>query len=577
VAEAVSAPPDIRKPGRDLPAPQDRLVTLPQGLPALTLGWGCIRWMTTYLRHANGPRAGQRWQSTESQVRFLLWWYSLTPEARWEYDYGVRRLAKGSGKSPFAAAWSILELCGPVRPALDDQGQLIRDPGVPDELGGVLGRPVMMPLVQIAATSESQTANTMRQVRAMTGKKSKVVQEYGLDPGKTVIYTPGGGQLENITSSATAAEGAETTAAVLDEPEHWVPSNGGPLLAEVIDRNLGKSGSRAIATCNAWEPGIDSVAEKDYDAWVAQEEGRTISENKILYDARLAPPGTKLDIEDSLERAIEFVYGDCFWIDQRNIKGKILNLRTRPEMAKRFYLNWPESDQRAWTTQQEWALLADRRESIVKVGDEIVAFFDGSRTQDATALIGCHVETGHVFTIDVWEPVQATRYSPAQPVPVEEVDAVVDFMFRKWNVCAFFGDVREWESFTRIEWPKRYQDRLKIWAVPGGNEPQPIAWDMRSGNHIHDFTKAAELTLAEIEDRKFTQDGDSRTSRHVVNMRRAPNKWGVSVSKESRTSSKKIDAGVCVIGARMVRRLYLAWKAQNEDRGKHAGRVWGFD
>lgn len=576
----MGAPPDVLTagaPGLGLPAPQDRLVTLPQGIPALTLGWGCIRWMTEHLRHANGPKAGQRWQSTESQVRFLLWWYSLTPEARWEYDYGVRRLAKGSGKSPFAAAWALLELCGPVRPALDDEGQLQPDPDAPEGIGAVLGRSVMMPLVQIAATSESQTANTMRQVRAMTSKKSKIVEKYGLDPGKTVIYTPSGGQLEVITSSAAAAEGAETTAAVLDETEHWVPSNGGPDLAEVMDRNLGKSNSRAITTCNAWQPGTESVAESDFDAWVAQEEGRTISENKILYDARIAPPETKLADEASLEAAIEFVYGDCFWIDQRNIKGKILNLRTRPETAKRFYLNMPEADQRAWCTQQEWAVLADRDPQIVADGDEIVAFFDGSRTQDATALLGCHVETGHVFAIDVWEPVAATRYAPARPVPVEEVDAAVEHMFSTWDVCAFFGDVREWESFTRVEWPRRYQDRLKLWAVPTGNEPQAIAWDMRSGHHIHDFTKAAELTLAEIQDRKFTQDGDSRVGRHVVNARRSPNKWGVSISKESRTSPKKIDAAVCMIGARMARRLYIAWKAQHGQTGKQAGRVWGFD
>ena len=112
-----------------------------------------------------------------------------------------------------------------------------------------------MPLVQIAGVSESATANTMRHVRAMTAKNSRVVNEYNLDPGKTVIYTPAGGQLEVITSSAASAEGAEVTAAPSDEPEHWTPANGGVELAAAIDRNLAKSGSRAIETANAWEPG----------------------------------------------------------------------------------------------------------------------------------------------------------------------------------------------------------------------------------------------------------------------------------------------------------------------------------
>jgi hypothetical protein len=50
-------------------APADRLVTLPPGIPELTLGWIAIEWAATYLRHPNGPRAGLNWEYTESQVR----------------------------------------------------------------------------------------------------------------------------------------------------------------------------------------------------------------------------------------------------------------------------------------------------------------------------------------------------------------------------------------------------------------------------------------------------------------------------------------------------------------------------
>jgi hypothetical protein len=38
------------------------------------------------------------------QLRFLLHWYAVNPDGSWVYHHGVRRLAKGSGKSPFAAA-----------------------------------------------------------------------------------------------------------------------------------------------------------------------------------------------------------------------------------------------------------------------------------------------------------------------------------------------------------------------------------------------------------------------------------------------------------------------------------------
>ena len=220
----------------------------------------------------------------------------------------------------------------------------------------------------------------------------------------------------------------------MDETEHWKPAGGGPALAGVLDRNLAKSNSRAVETCNAWEPGEETVAEETYDAWIAQEENRTTSESLILYDARIAPPDTVFDDELSLERGIAEAYGDCFWVDQRTIKGKALSLRTDPDMAKRFYLNWAISSKSKWTTPQLWSRLSDPT-VVVADKDEIVAFFDGSRTRDATALIGCHVATGHVFTIGVWEPAFLREGSTEKiPVPVPEVDAAVENMFDRWTV-----------------------------------------------------------------------------------------------------------------------------------------------
>lgn len=435
-----------------------------------------------------------------------------------------------------------------------------------------------MPLVQIAATSESQTANTNRMVRAMMPKGSRLVRDYDLDPGKTVTYTGSGGQLEIITSSASAAEGALTTFAVLDESELWIPTNGGIDLAAVIDRNLAKSSSRAIETANAWVPGIGSVAEATFDAWVAQEEGRTKSRAKILYDARVAPADTDLADEESLRAGIAHAYGDCRWVDQQTIMDRILSLRTAPDTARRFYLNQPVASQDAWATPQEWAAIADPARVMADVsdGDEIVAFFDGSRTRDATALMACHVETGDVFTIDVWEPPTGMSHSAGATyeVPVDEVDAAVARMFDRWDVRAFFADVREWEGFVKVTWPERYADQLELHAVPSGKEPQAIAWDMRTRSY--DFTMACELTLTEIQERAFRHDGDSRVGRHVVNCRRHPNRWGVSVAKESRDSPKKIDAAVCVIGARMARRLLLAARAAQPVRKPRSGRVHGF-
>lgn len=547
--------------------PSLALDTLPQGQPDLSCGWAALDWAGEWLVQPNGPLAGNRWRPTWRQGNFLLWFYAVDEDGRWLFNHAERRLAKGSGKSPFAAVVALIEFAGPCRVADIDSSLPV------DER--VKAKPVPLPLVEIAATAESQTANTMRMVRAMAKKGSPVVLAHGIDPGKTIMYRPEtGGELRIITSSATTAEGSETTFAVGDEREHWTPSNGGTALAEVMDRNLAKSGSRMLATANAWEPGIYSVAEDAWDAWVAQQEGRTKGKGRILYDAVIADPNTDLADEVSLTAALKTVYADCDWVTKtggiQTLRDRIWDPRTKPDVARRFYLNQPVASFDSWVTPQQWAAIAAPA-IVVEPGDEVVAFFDGSKSDDATALMACRVSDGHVFTIGVWEPT-----GEGDVVDAIAVDAAVAYLFETYQVSAFFADVREWESFTKVSWPTMYGDQLDVWAQPAtAKDPQPIAWDMRS--KTREFTHAAELCEAEIESAGFTHDGDSRVARHIGNAKRRPNRHGVSIGKEARASSRKIDAAVCVIGALMVRRVLLAERGKVKPSTKRrAGAVYGF-
>lgn len=369
------------------------------------------------------------------------------------------------------------------------------------------------------------------------------------------------GKLQQITSSATAAEGSETTFSVCDESEHWTPGRGGPDLAQTIQQNLAKTGGRMLETCNAWVPGVGSVAETTFDAWVAQQEGRTRGKQRILYDARVAPPGTDLRDECSLREALRFVYAELPWVNLDPIVEEIWSPTYPESRSRRFFLNQPNAEEDAWVTLQEWSVLADTSREVVP-GDEVALFFDGSKSGDATALVGCRISDGHVFKVGLWQP------RPGENVSTESVDSAVRGAYDRYTVVGFFADVREWESFTKDSWPEVFRDGLRIMAVPGGKQPQWVAWDMRT--HVREFAEAAEQCLAEIRDGGFTHDGDWDISRHVGNARRREYRGLVSVRKESPDSAKKIDGCVCVIGARMVRRLYLASES-NTPRG-----AWGF-
>lgn len=535
----------------------DGIRTMPTGDPDLTIGWGVVKHAVKWLIQPDGPDAGQPWNPTPGQLHWLLWWYAVDDEGRWLFHHGIRRLAKGSGKSPFAAVMAIEELLGPVQ----------FDHFDPEAPGGAVGVPASMPLVQIAATAESQTANTMRMVRAMLAKTSKVAVRYGIDVGKTIMYVPAtNGELKIITSSAGSAEGGQPTFVVMDETEHWTPATGGQDLFSTLKRNASKRG-RALETANAWEPGAGSVAEASFSAWQAQQEGRTLGESRYLYDAVIAAADTDIKDEKSMTSALAFVYDDCPWSDQRTTLSHAWDGQTTADVVRRFYLNQPTASEDAWVTPMEWAALtAELAEGVegpvrrIQDGEDVVLFFDGSKSRDATGIVGAAMSDGHIFTVGGWEP------SGDDEVSAIEVDACVARAFDRWSVVAFFADVREWESFVKVKWPEEYGDCLLIQAKPSADHP--IAWDMRTKSF--DFTAATELAYTELVERGFTHDGNPMLARHIGNARRRPNKWGTTVGKESKDSSKKIDLAVCMIGARMVRRLVLASDAWKKRRGPAA-------
>lgn len=443
--------------------------------------------------------------------------------------------------SPFAAALCLFELLGPCRFDGFDR----------HEPFGVRAKPMSMPLVQIVATSESQTANTIRMVRAFCQKKGPLARKYDLEVAKTFIETPGGGKLQQMTSSAHSMEGGEVSFVVGDELEHWLPAQGGPAMLETIQQNAAKMGGRFMGTCNAWVPGEQSSAEAIFEAWCDQEDGLTRGKTKILYDARIAPPNTVLTDEPEegqvgLTKALEYVYEDCPWVNLESIKEQIWSPEYPESRSIRFFLNRPNAAEASWITLEEWTQLRkpDRK---VEPGERIVMFFDGSKSNDHTALVGCCMEDGHVFKIGHWKPEK-----PLGVVNVAAVDAGVRKAFDTYNVVAFWADVREWESFTRTAWPEDFGDRLIVPAVRGGMSASPIAWDMRS--HAYQFAEAAETAFTEIQQQTFTHDGDSALGEHVSNCRVNEFKGRWSVKKESPKSSKKIDLAVCMIGARMLYR-----------------------
>lgn len=549
----------------------------PTGIPEKTLGWDVLAWTGDYLLQPDGPNAGKPWRFTDEQARFVLWWYAIDETGRFIYRKGMLRRMKGWGKDPVGAALCAVEFVGPCR------------------FGGWRpdGQPIVIPhsaaWVQTAAVSKDQTRNTMTLFPGMLSPAA--IDEYGIDLGKEIIYAHRGRcRLEAVTSSPRALEGGRATFVLKNETHHWIQSNEGLAMSEVIARNAAKSrdgASRVLAISNAHNPGESSDAEEDYRAWVEQSSGRTVVVD-MLYDSVEAPPDVELVVrgtgalgevtEEDRARARESVRqgllatrGDSVWLDVDRLLAEIMDPRTPVTMSRRFYLNQLHEDDEAWITPQEWDRCAVKPDvRPIQDGDQITLGFDGSTTNDHSALIGCRVEDGLIFPLGMWDP----EDNALKQVPQAVVDGTVRNAFARFDVVGFYSDYHPFEAWVDT-WEAELAEDLCV-RPPGGHAIRCVV----AGGTGQDSTRQI-ITVATDAYRHAIIDGfvshtnDPKLNQYHYNARRRPNAHGVAIAKESPFSSRKIDGAVAALLAWKARQDYLALpEHRKRQQVEEAGAFW---
>lgn len=412
-----------------------------------SLGWSLLEWWSTYL--TNPRDETQPLVFTDEQALILVEWYALDPATgRFLHRRGASRRSKGRGKSPVEAAKAIAELSGEVLfDGWDDTGEPVGRPW------GTKGAPP--PWVQIAAVSEDQTDNTYSAIyEFLTANDGRAADELRIDAGLTRCYLRDRpGKLEPVTAAAGTREGQRVTYGVLDETHLWTPTNGGKRLARTIRRNVAKMGGRTYETTNAFVPGEDSVAEATHKSVGDGAPG-------IYYDTVQAPEVKPEDSDETLKAALKVAYGDAWWVDLDRIVAEVRDPDTTWEDAQRFYFNHNVDDRRKAVESRRWEQLK-RTGIVVPAGARIGLGFDGSLSDDCTALIGCTLIDGvpHTFEIEVWQrPKKAPK---TWRVPRAEIRARVAEAFSFWSVGRMFCDPAKWQ--TEIEfWVEEYGDEVVV-------------------------------------------------------------------------------------------------------------------
>ncbi|QGH79683.1 terminase large subunit [Gordonia phage Anon] len=531
-------------------------------LPEKTLGWDILNWWAEYLRTPGGEHAGEQFLPTLEQARFTLWWYAVDENGHYAYREGVLRRLKGWGKDPFAAALALAELCGPV--AFSHFHPLTGKP---------VGKRRHAAWITVAAVSQDQTKNTFSLFPIMISSKLKT--DFGLSVNRFLIYSGDGGRIEAATSSPASMEGNRPTFVIQNETQWWGTGpdgkvNEGHSMASVIEGNMTKvDGARTLSICNAHIPGTESVAELAYNQWQDIESGKAV-DTGLLYDALEAPadtpiseiPSQKEDPEGyeagiaKLREGLVIARGDSVWLPLDDIIKSILSTKNTITESRRKFLNQINASEDSWISPQEWNRIA-LTDPIFKLQPKqrITLGFDGSKSNDWTALVACRVEDGMLFLLDVWDP---EKYGGE--VPREAVDTAVHAAFAKYDVVAFRADVKEFEAYVD-QWGRAYKKRLKVNASPNN----PVAFDMRG--QTKRFAFDCERLEDAILEREAFHDGNPVMKQHVLNARRHPTTYdAISIRKVTKDSSKKIDAAVCCVLAFGARQDYLMSKKARTGR-----------
>ncbi|HVX20893.1 MAG TPA: hypothetical protein VHB02_06080 [Acidimicrobiales bacterium] len=517
-------------------------------LPTYTLGWRVLAWCGRWLE----DRTGKPWQFTAEQARFVLWFYALDDDGSFLYHSAVLQRVKGWGKDPILAAISAAALFADV--TFDHW-----DEDIP------VGREEPNAWVQLVAVNLQQTQNTMKLFPSLFGPECR--RYYGVQVGKLNVWGLGDTrQIQAVTASPLAIEGGRPTLIGRNETQNWIEANAGHEMAGAIEGNAAKSPdgtARILDICNAYRPGRDSVAERVHKAWEAtQGENPEYAEFGLLYDSLEAPPDAPLSVA-AAPGVIEAIRGDATWLSVKRILASILNGTNSASESRRKWYNQIVAAEDARFDPNKVKLCATT--DALQPDDEIVVFGDGSKSDDATGLVGCRLSDGLCQTLHIQQP------KKGQIVDRGAVDHAVTEMMETYRVVAFFFDPShakddEAEDDERFFWPlcdewsRRYGRRLKIWAVKSGDNKHAVAWDMTSRVRLAQFVPAVEQLDADITSGvfRFHQIGHSSwLLRHLVNARRHPGPHGVSMRKDGRESRHKIDLAVCTAGARMLRRMVL--------------------
>lgn len=450
-----------------------------------TLGYEVGEWIESHVVIPDGYNAGRPFLLTDEMWRFLLRYYRLYEHAApypapdgLLFTGGQLRRSQKWGKDPFGASIILAEALGPTR--FDGW----------NAAGEPVGRPYPTPLIVCLGTAEDQTDNTWRPLLSMI-RMGPLVDLPNMDAGQTRVELPGGGRIEPVTTSAKARLGAPLTFLTMTESHLFTLQGGFRRVAAAVKRNVAGMDGRWLELTNAYDPTEGSEAQ------VTAESG----DPRVLVDNIESHRVDDLTDVEAVYRELLRQYGDSArerggWV---NIRGRIMDemasKRHLPADKRRFFLNEIVVGESVLVDPIKWDLYAV--DDQLQPGDQIALGFDGSKYQDATALVAARRGDGRLFCLRIWErPADALSWT----VPAVEVDETLRAVFGAYRVGYLYADPYRWQSYLDL-WSARWPKQIVEF---------PTNVEQRMDKAIERFSTA-------FAGGQVTHDGDERLAWHMKN------------------------------------------------------------